>query len=446
MAGSILKARLSDHLASVRAVKEPDAILQCPASLLHLLSSNPAAVIDMSHFKIHSYQFDQVPACWLRLYTDASICEAINSVQKAVAWPDSQGSALPKHKHDRAEDHNVLTSKDWLQDVIRLLDMSRIITGALGREDLVDQLFQDLEVYCRDCRDTQSPKRRKTETRSFPAVGASVPEIEHQIPKVRMPSMTSFEERLLVAQPFIMTESLNHWPAFYERPWHDPAYLLERTFGGRRLVPIELGRSYTDTGWGQSIMPFAEFMDRYVLKASSDASDDGGNDIAYLAQHDLFAQVPSLRQDISIPDYCYTDPPSPEQGTPLSFKPPMPKLEEPLLNAWFGPAGTVSPLHTDPYHNILCQVVGRKYVRLYSPFETPRLYPRSSNDGAVDMSNTSQVNAESIGNELGDFPLFQEANYVETVLEPGEALYIPIGWWHYVRALDVSFNVSFWWN
>jgi ribosomal protein L16 Arg81 hydroxylase len=25
-------------------------------------------------------------------------------------------------------------------------------------------------------------------------------------------------------------------------------------------------------------------------------------------------------------------------------------------------------------------------------------------------------------------------------------LYVPPGWWHYVRALTVSFSVSFWWG
>ncbi len=44
------------------------------------------------------------------------------------------------------------------------------------------------------------------------------------------------------------------------------------------------------------------------------------------------------------------------------------------------------------------------------------------------------------------FPMFAGAEYVEAVLEPGEILYIPKGWWHYIRSLDVSASVSFWWD
>ncbi|CAP70263.1 uncharacterized protein PODANS_3_3460, partial [Podospora anserina S mat+] len=41
---------------------------------------------------------------------------------------------------------------------------------------------------------------------------------------------------------------------------------------------------------------------------------------------------------------------------------------------------------------------------------------------------------------------FKRLEYVDCILEPGETLYIPVGWWHYVRGLSVSFSVSFWWN
>ena len=60
------------------------------------------------------------------------------------------------------------------------------------------------------------------------------------------------------------------------------------------------------------------------------------------------------------------------------------------------------------------------------------------------MSNTSQLNAE--GNEdiiEKKFPLFKGARYLKTVLKEKKSLYIPVGWWHYVRSLSVSFRVSF---
>lgn len=223
--------------------------------------------------------------------------------------------------------------------------------------------------------------------------------------------------------------------------------------GGRRLVPVEVGRSYTDAGWGQKIVRFGEFVEEFLMPRveiedeDEDDGEGGGKDaeggIGYLAQHDLFSQIPSLRNDISIPDYCYTNPPPVSKNI---VKKPPPHLPEPLLNAWFGPAGTVSPLHTDPYYNILCQVVGKKYVRLYNPDQGDKLYPRGD-EGGVDMSNTSEVDAEGEATKLDkSFPLFGGARYVETILQEGECLYIPVGWWHYVRSLTVSFSVSFWWN
>lgn len=111
------------------------------------------------------------------------------------------------------------------------------------------------------------------------------------------------------------------------------------------------------------------------------------------------------------------------------------------INAWFGPEGTVSPLHYDPKHNFLCQVIGEKYVRLYDEKYSDRLY---ANEGNI-LRNTSRI--DDIENLNADkYPLTCDVPYWEGILKPGQMLYIPPRCWHYIRSLSLSFSVSFWWN
>lgn len=467
---------LNQAVECLRNTQPSDPILECPPSTRTLLQTHPALLIKLAHTKIHSYPFSAVPACWRRLFTDASLYEAARIINKETGelrtvplsrkW-NGVGKKRTWYERDGFENKQSNAAKtsnggedswaeyDWVQEVVRLLDMAVIMAGAPEREGMVESVLTALQVYVEEMDGKECVAARKKLRRPadmFSAEERNVPDVQYQIPKHSAMSMAAFEDHLPNAQPLLIENALTHWPAFHERPWKSPEYLLQKTFGGRRLVPVEVGRSYTDAGWGQKIVPFKQFIDKYLLhpperKTGTNTSDEATTNIGYLAQHNLLTQIPSLRSDISIPDYCYTAPPPPAPGTPLALQPPPPKLEDPLLNAWFGPAGTISPLHTDPYHNILCQVVGKKYVRLYSPAETGNLYPRGMEGSGVDMSNTSQVDVEAEDSERdGEFPLFRKARYVETILGEGDCLYIPVGWWHYIRSLTVSFSVSFWWN
>uniref|UniRef100_A0A9I9DXF0 JmjC domain-containing protein n=1 Tax=Cucumis melo TaxID=3656 RepID=A0A9I9DXF0_CUCME len=113
-----------------------------------------------------------------------------------------------------------------------------------------------------------------------------------------------------------------HWPA--RTKWKNMDY-LQKVAGGRKF-PVEVGKNYLRPEWKQELITFSEFLSRIQ-------SNDRSDDITYLAQHPLFDQ---LRKDICIPDYCSIG------GGELRS-----------LNAWFGPPGTVTPLHHDPHHNIL---------------------------------------------------------------------------------------------
>lgn len=61
------------------------------------------------------------------------------------------------------------------------------------------------------------------------------------------------------------------------------------------------------------------------------------------------------------------------------------------------------------------------------------------------MSNTSQLDVFAADEH--QFPLFYEHVVPQAmcaILEPGDLLFIPVGWWHAMRSEDVSFSVSTW--
>lgn len=288
-------------LEDIQQPKTDDPITACGQNVLKLLLLRPAELIHLAHDKLHAYPFTEVPTCWRRLYTDGSIAKAVLDIQ--------------------ANARN--STNDWQGDIVKTLDMALIMTGAPLRCEMIEQLVSAIQESC-IVRPNKRQKLDDLDTRE----GLELPELRFPVPHASL-SMAAFQAHLAKPTPLILTGVIGHWPALEGRPWKSPSYLLEKTFGGRRLVPVELGRTYTDEGWGQAIITFGEFMDKYLI------SNKGT--VGYLAQHDLFSQIPSLRNDISIPDYCYTSPPPPPSGTPLADK-KIPELEEPLINAWFGPA------------------------------------------------------------------------------------------------------------
>lgn len=106
-------------------------------------------------------------------------------------------------------------------------------------------------------------------------------------------------------------------------------------------------------------------------------------------------------------------------------------------NLWFAASGHLTPLHYDIYDNFLNQIVGRKKVTLFSPADKEYLFDPSEND----PRNAAMVNLFKPDYER--FPNFQRATPIEFILEPGDTLYQPAGWFHQVESLDVTVSVNF---
>jgi Cupin-like domain len=100
---------------------------------------------------------------------------------------------------------------------------------------------------------------------------------------------------------------------------------------------------------------------------------------------------------------------------------------------WFGPAGTITPLHHDTMNIFMAHLYGRKRWRLISPAYTPLVYNNIGVFSEIDLENPDD----------DKYPLFKDVRVIETVLEPGEVIFVPVGWWHQVKGLDITIALSF---
>lgn len=337
---------------------------------------------------------------WRRMHTDASILQALT----------------------------LLNQSTYLQ-AIEVLDRAIIISGAMGRLDLIHALIQDVQSeFASPTNEGEftAPSCRLPTPKPLPTALLDVPSLPFP------PSLSSFRSQLSLS-PFILRGYASDWPALTNHPWRSVRYL--RTVAGPgRVVPVEVGKDYRNDDWTQRLMPWDQLL--ASLEFDDQTRAHGPDEMLYLAQHNLFMQFPDLRADVAVPDYVYSGPSAPNYAPPGND-------EQLVLNTWLGPGGTVSPAHTDPYFNFYVQIVGSKTVWLASPKCSGHMYAEET----PAISNTSRVDVFATQEDSHNYPAFWDEVVpaaMSATLQPGDMLFFPPGWWHAMRANETSFSVSMW--
>jgi hypothetical protein len=102
-----------------------------------------------------------------------------------------------------------------------------------------------------------------------------------------------------------------------------------------------------------------------------------------------------------------------------------PHLRKGCAALWFGPKGTITPLHHDTCNILFAQVWGDKRITLIPPTYL-KLFETSKSMYSFEDVKQSPLKEETF----------------EVTLKAGQALFIPVGWWHQVEALSASISLA----
>lgn len=223
-----------------------------------------------------------------------------------------------------------------------------------------------------------------------------------EVPRLAVRDDSAFELRARLGLPFVITGLVGNWPIMRLTPQ------ILRQRHGEAPVRARVG-DYINTAFAldraMQDMSLAQYLDL--------VADHGPHLPPYVGNLGLSALNP----------LCHW---------PNYFR----KMGPPRY--WLGPANTVTPLHCDYDDNIFVQVWGRKRVMLAPPHHDEFLYPREAN--AILFGSPFDPEAP----DFERFPLARQASVVECIMQPGELLYLPAGWYHQIRALDFSLSVNRW--
>lgn len=215
---------------------------------------------------------------------------------------------------------------------------------------------------------------------------------------------TFADEYLTPLKPVVFTDLTANWPAI--KKW-TVDYFKENY--GHLSVPV-VSSNFSKPGKGYMTadrqIPFKEYLE---------IMESGPTDLRIFAWN-IFWKAPELREDFAIPTI-------------------MDGFVNELPFLFFGCEGSRVTMHydVDMSHVFLNQIHGRKRVILFPPDQSKNLYH-------LPFTVASHVNI--LNPDFQKYPALAYVRGQEVMLEPGETLFIPRGYWHNIEYTDGGYSIS----
>ena len=295
---------VSAVLPSIEAVREEvSQLLSDPA----VLQQDRELVV---RTVLHHLQPPQVSGLEVFLHL---VWERLNTGHWAEVWPGWRtlygllSLARVRLVLGLVEEEGLLQQTDLLRDLVKMCDLGLLLGGPDILGGALETLAQNITDHLASgfrLPEEAGPASKKAKLCStlcdINQHKLPLPLPLQDIPVLEFPDIPSFvtacKARRLVTK---LTGAMEDWPAVRssERAWSVERL---RRLAGPRTVPVEIGQRYTDQDWTQQLMTVDQFVSEHLTSPRPGARP------GYLAQHQLLAQVPALRRDILVPDYCYT--------------------------------------------------------------------------------------------------------------------------------------------
>jgi len=207
--------------------------------------------------------------------------------------------------------------------------------------------------------------------------------------------------------PRVIRGAASQWPATHRWTFD---YLAK--LGGDRPVKLVVGnRELGATGFTQST--FSECVG--ALAANGSIWGNGAH-TAHLKEFDLLREFPALRKDVDT----------------HALLPPRRYVSS---SAWIGPRAAHTGLHYDYLDNLAVLLRGAKRFYLARPGVV-------ESQGALSSKYDRWARLAGVGIQGLTARKLPQASLFVADLHPGDAIFIPKGWWHEVVNLDNSILLS----